>query len=170
MHYLSQVLLIHYKRFEVVKQDEEFVSVKIHEPIAANPDLYLCGQKYDLVGVLVHAGESANSGHYFFDTVCPPYKTTRLAYRSNNDDTPRTISMETLIGDVNNAYMLAYQKAAEQPGEQPAVCVPPPPPPAADVPAPTEKTPTQHKAKLAADTTTQNATQDEKYFKDLLVQ
>ena len=57
-----------------------------------------------------------------------------------------------------------------RPGEQPAVCVPPPPPPAADVPAPTEKTPTQHKAKEAADTTTQNATQDEKYFKDLLVQ
>ena len=85
MNYLSQVLLIHYKRFEVVKQGEEFVSVKIHEPIAANPDLYLCGQKYDLVGVLVHAGESANSGHYYFNTVCPPYKTTRLAYRSNND-------------------------------------------------------------------------------------
>ena len=116
----------------------------------------------------MHAGESANSGHYYFNTVCPPYKTTRLAYRSNNDDRPQPISMETLIRDVNNAYMLAYQKAAEQPGEQPAVCVPPPPPPAADVPAPTEKT--QHKAKEAADTTTQNATQDEKYFKDLLVQ
>ena len=118
----------------------------------------------------MHAGESANSGHYYFNTVCPPYKTTRLAYRSNNDDPPRPISMETLIRDVNNAYMLVYQKAAEQPGEQPAVCVPPPPPPAADVPAPTEKTPTQHKAKETADTTTQNATQDEKYFKDLLVQ
>ena len=76
--------------------------------------------------------------------------------------------METLICDVNNAYMLVYQKAAEQPGEQPAVCVPPPPPPAADVPSPTEKTPTQHKAKEAADTTTQNSTQDEMYFKDLL--
>ena len=128
MHCLSQVFLIHYKRFEIVKQNGQFSNIKIHDPIAANSDLFICGQKYDLVGVLVHQGESANSGHYFFDTVCPPYLTTRLAYRSNNDDRPGTISMETLIEDVNNAYMLAYQKAADPPQEQPAAaCVPPPP-------------------------------------------
>ena len=128
MHCLSQVFLIHYKRFEIVKQNGQFFNIKIQDPIAANSDLFICGQKYDLVGVLVHQGESANSGHYFFDTVCPPYLTTRLAYRSNNDDRPGTISMETLIEDVNNAYMLAYQKAADPPQEQPAAaCVPPPP-------------------------------------------
>ena len=113
--------MIHYKRFEIVEQDGQFFNMKIHDPIAANAELYLSGQKYDLVGVLVHQGESANSGHYFFDTVCPPYTTTRLAYRSNNDDRPWVINMETLVEDVNNAYMLAYQKAADPPRSQPAV-------------------------------------------------
>ena len=96
------------------------------------------------MGVLVHQGESANSGHYFFDTVCPPYTTTRLAYRSNNDDRPWVINMETLVDDVNNAYMLAYQKAADPPREQPA---------AACVLPPAVRTPFQQKVEEVANTT-----------------
>ena len=144
MHCLSQVLLIHYKRFKPVKQGDQIISVKLHHPIEAKPELFICGQKYDLVGVLVHQGESANSGHYFFDTVCPPYTTTRLAYRSNNDDMPCVIDVETLVDDVNNAYMLAYQKAAEPPREQPAV---------AGVPPPAVRTPYQQKVEEVVDTT-----------------
>ena len=185
MHCLSQVFLIHYKRFEIVKQNGQFSNIKIHDPIAANSDLFICGQKYDLVGVLVHQGESANSGHYFFDTVCPPYLTTRLAYRSNNDDRPGTISMETLIEDVNNAYMLAYQKAADPPREQPAAaCVPPPAErmplrkkvedpeiqsvSAATVPSSPHEAPQQKNAKERATNTSDTVVQDEEYFKDLL--
>ena len=127
MHCISQVLIIHYKRFKPVQQGDQFLNIKLRHPVEAKPELYVSGQKYDLVGVLVHQGESANSGHYYFDTVCPPYTATRRAYRSNNDDRPELISTETLIDDVNDAYMLAYQKAAEPPREQPAAaCVPPP--------------------------------------------
>ena len=144
MHCISQVLLIHYKRFKPVQQGDQFLNIKLRHPVEAKPELYVSGQKYDLVGVLVHQGESANSGHYFFDTVCPPYTTTRLAYRSNNDDRPCVIDVETLVDDVNNAYMLAYQKAAEPPREQPAVaCVPPP----------AVRTPYQQKVEEVVDTT-----------------
>ena len=147
--------------------------------------------------MLVHQGESANSGHYFFDTVCPPYTTTRLAFRSNNDDRPWVINMETLIDDVNNAYMLAYQKAADPPREQPAAaCVLPTSdaeaeiaedPPmqsdsAAEVPSTPDVTPQQKEVDPSAATSvpsTPKTTQDEKankgaavinedYFKDLL--
>ena len=156
MHCLSQVLLIHYKRFKPVKRGDQIISVKLQHPIEAKPELYIKGQKYDLVGVLVHQGESANSGHYYFDTVCPPYTTTLRAYRSNNDDTPELISMETLIDDVNHAYMLAYQKAAEPPTEQPA---------AASVPPPPERTPSQQKSDEVADSTSETSTQAENEFK-----
>ena len=156
MRRLSQVLLIHYKRLEAVEQNGEFFNIKIQDPVAANPELYICGQKYDLVGVLVHQGESANSGHYYFDTVCPPYTTTLRAYRSNNDDTPELISMETLVADVNSAYMLAYQKAAEPSMEQPA---------AACVPPPGESIPPQHNADQVPYNTSGTATQEEEEFK-----
>ena len=156
MHCLSQVLLIHYKRFKPVKQGNQIISVKLQHPIEAKPELYIKGQKYDLVGVLVHQGESANSGHYYFDTVCPPYTTTLRAYRSNNDDMPELISMEALIDDVNHAYMLAYQKAAEPPPEQPA---------AASVPPPPERIPSQQKSDEVADSTSETATQEENEFK-----
>ena len=150
MHCISQVLIIHYKRFKPVQQGDQFLNIKLRHPVEAKPELYINGQKYDLVGVLVHQGESANSGHYFFDTVCPPYTTTRLAYRSNNDDRPCVIDTETLVDDVNNAYMLAYQKAAEPPREQPA---------AACVPPPTERMQFQQNVEEEV---------DEMYFKDLL--
>ena len=52
--------------------------------------------------------------------------------------------METLIDDVNNAYMLAYQKAADPPREQPA---------AACVLPPAVRTPYQQKVEEVADTT-----------------
>ena len=156
MHCLSQVLLIHYKRFMPVMQGDQIISVKLCHPIEANPKLDIKGQKYDLVGVLVHQGESANSGHYYFDTVCPPYSSTRRAYRTNNDDTPELISMETLIDDVNHAYMLAYQKAAEPPTEQPA---------AASVPPPPESIPAQQMSDEVADSTSETATQEENEFK-----
>ena len=148
--------MIHYKRFEIVKREGQFFNIKVHDPVAAQSELYICGQKYDLVGVLVHQGESANSGHYYFDTVCPPYLTTRLAYRSNNDDRPEIISMETLIDDVNSAYMLAYQKAAEPPTEQPAVV---------HVPPPVQSKPSQQKADQVADSTSETAAQEETEFK-----
>ena len=154
MHCISQVLIIHYKRFKPVQQGDQFLNIKLRHPVEAKPELYINGQKYDLVGVLVHQGESANSGHYFFDTVCPPYTTTRLAYRSNNDDRPCVIDTETLVDDVNNAYMLAYQKAAEPPREQPA---------AACVPSPAERTPSEQKAGEVVVNST-----SEIYFKDLL--
>ena len=143
MHCNSQVLLIHYKRFKPVRQGDQFLNIKLLHPVEARPELHINGQQYDLVGVLVHQGESANSGHYFFDTVCPPYTTTRLAFRSNNDDRPYIIDMETLVDDVNNAYMLAYQKAAEPPREQPA---------AACVPPPAERTPFQQNVEEVVDT------------------
>ena len=148
--------MIHYKRFEIVKREGQFFNIKVHDPVAAQSELYICGQKYDLVGVLVHQGESANSGHYYFDTVCPPYLTTRLAYRSNNDDRPEIISMETLIDDVNSAYMLAYQKAVEPPTEQPAVV---------HIPPPVPSKPSQQKADQVADNTSETAAQEEKEFK-----
>ena len=113
MHCITQVLIIHYKRFKPVQQGDRFLNIKLRHPVEAKTELCINGQKYDLVGVLVHQGESANSGHYYFDTVCPPYTATQRAYRSNNDDRPELISIETLIDDVNDAYMLAYQKAAE---------------------------------------------------------
>ena len=151
MHCISQVLIIHYKRFKPVQQGDQFLNIKLRHPVEAKPELYINGQKYDLVGVLVHQGESANSGHYFFDTVCPPYTTTRLAYRSNNDDRPCVIDTETLVDDVNNAYMLAYQKAAEPPREQPA---------AACVPPPAVRTPYQQKAEEVVDTTSDAEAED----------
>ena len=52
--------------------------------------------------------------------------------------------METLIDDVNNAYMLAYQKAADPPREQPA---------AACVLPPAVRTPFQQKVEEVADNT-----------------
>ena len=107
------VLFVHYKRFEAVElPGGDWVSQKLHHDVDAKPVLYLAGQKYDLTGVLVHRGPSANSGHYYFDTVCPPYLTTGRAYRSDNDREPQIISTETLMDDIANAYMLAYQKAA----------------------------------------------------------
>ena len=151
MHCISQVLIIHYKRFKPVQQGDQFLNIKLRHPVEAKPELYINGQKYDLVGVLVHQGESANSGHYFFDTVCPPYTATRLAYRSNNDDRPCVIDTETLVDDVNNAYMLAYQKAAEPPREQPA---------AACVPPPAVRTPYQQKAEEVVDTTSDAEAED----------
>ena len=64
--------------------------------------------------------------------------------------------METLIDDVNHAYMLAYQKAAEPPTEQPA---------AASVPPPPERIPSQQKSDEVADSTSETATQEENEFK-----
>ena len=52
--------------------------------------------------------------------------------------------METLVDDVNNAYMLAYQKAADPPREQPA---------AACVLPPAVRTPFQQKVEEVANTT-----------------
>ena len=156
MHCITQVLIIHYKRFKPVQQGDRFLNIKLRHPVEAKTELCINGQKYDLVGVLVHQGESANSGHYYFDTVCPPYTATQRAYRSNNDDRPELISIETLIDDVNDAYMLAYQKAAE-PAAASAASIP-------SAPKGTQR----DKAEEVATNSSNTVVRDETYFKNLL--
>ena len=115
-------------RFKPVVQGEHVFSVKVKHPIASRPNLAVGDRLYHLVGVLVHAGESANSGHYYFTTVCPPYHITGRAYRSNNDDEPVEISQDQLVADIYNGYMLVYQLAEDQPMQlASAVTVPSPP-------------------------------------------
>ena len=156
LHCITQVLIIHYKRFKPVQQGDRFLNIKLRHPVEAKTELCINGQKYDLVGVLVHQGESANSGHYYFDTVCPPYTATQRAYRSNNDDRPELISIETLIDDVNDAYMLAYQKAAE-PADASAASIP-------SAPKGTQR----DKAEEVATNSSNTVVRDETYFKNLL--
>ena len=120
-----QVLFVHYYRFKGAL-DEEHV-VKINHPIEAKASLTVGNKTYSLVGVLVHAGESAETGHYYFTTVCPPYNITRSAYRSNDAAEPEPIDMDQLRADILNAYMLVYQLNDDLPAEQSATTVPPTP-------------------------------------------
>ena len=120
-----QVLFVHYYRFKGAL-DEEHV-VKINHPIEAKASLTVGNKTYSLVGVLVHAGESAETGHYYFTTVCPPYNITRSAYRSNDAAEPEPIGMDQLRADILNAYMLVYQLNDDLPAEQSATTVPPTP-------------------------------------------
>ena len=120
-----QVLFVHYYRFKGAL-DEEHV-VKINHPIEAKASLTVGNKTYSLVGVLVHAGESAETGHYYFTTVCPPYNITRSAYRSNDAAEPEPIDMDQLRADILNAYMLVYQLDDDLPAEQSATTVPPTP-------------------------------------------
>ena len=118
-----QVLFVHYYRFKGAL-DEEHV-VKINHPIEAKASLTVGNKTYSLVGVLVHAGESAETGHYYFTTVCPPYNITRSAYRSNDAAEPEPIDMDQLRADILNAYMLVYQLNDDLPAEQSATTAPP---------------------------------------------
>ena len=162
-----QVLFVHYYRFKGAL-DEEHV-VKINHPIEAKASLTVGNKTYSLVGVLVHAGESAETGHYYFTTVCPPYNITRSAYRSNDAAEPEPIDMDQLRADILNAYMLVYQLDDDLPAEQSATTAPPTPKVlpqerAEEVrPSAAASIPTSPPAK-----STSTVVGDEAFFKDLL--
>ena len=86
-----KVLFVHYMRFKTVVRGKEIFSIKIKHPITAKPRLTVKNKTYNLVGVLRHKGESANSGHYYFTSIWAPYNITGLAFRINNDDEPKKI-------------------------------------------------------------------------------
>ena len=163
-----QVLFVHYYRFKGAL-DEEHV-VKINHPIEAKASLTVGNKTYSLVGVLVHAGESAETGHYYFTTVCPPYNITRSAYRSNDAAEPEPIGMDQLRADILNAYMLVYQLNDDLPAVQSATTAPSTPKVspqerAEEVsPAAAESIPTSPQVAKS----TSRGVGDEAYFKDLL--
>ena len=163
-----QVLFVHYYRFKGALDEERVV--KINHPIEAKASLTVGNKTYSLVGVLVHAGESAETGHYYFTTVCPPYNITRSAYRSNDAAEPEPIGMDQLRADILNAYMLVYQLNDDLPAVQSATTAPSTP-----KVSPQERAEEVSPAAAASIPTspqvaksTSRGVGDEAYFKDLL--
>ena len=92
--------MVHFNRFNQ--------GGKIDDEIGGSATLSIQGRVYHLTGILVHAGPSANSGHYFCDVISPPYSQTGVAYRCNDSDYPEQISNEMVGTSFKTAYMQIY--------------------------------------------------------------
>ena len=93
--------MVHFIRFDAARR-------KIPHEIGGSTTLRIGNRVYVLTGVLVHEGESATSGHYYCDVVCPPHEQTGLAYQCNDAAYPSLIE-EELGDDFRVAYMHIYE-------------------------------------------------------------
>ena len=93
--------MVHFIRFDAARR-------KIPHEIGGSTTLRIGNRVYVLTGVLVHEGESATSGHYYCDVVCPPHEQTGLAYQCNDAAYPSLIE-EELSDDFKVAYMHIYE-------------------------------------------------------------
>ncbi len=107
VHEAPNVLTIHLKRFQMFPSG----FVKIHREIEFTPELDLSpfltssnGRTiYDLYAVLVHDGQSCNSGHYHCFV-----KNSNGVWYSMNDESVHQVSLATVLKQ--KAYILFYQK------------------------------------------------------------
>ena len=93
--------MVHFIRFDAARR-------KIPHEIGGSTTLRIGNRVYVLTGVLVHEGESATSGHYYCNVVCPPHEQTGLAYQCNDAAYPSLIE-EELSDDFKVAYMHIYE-------------------------------------------------------------
>ena len=82
--------MVHFIRFDAARR-------KIPHEIGGSTTLRIGNRVYVLTGVLVHEGESATSGHYYCDVVCPPHEQTGLAYQCNDAAYPSLIEAMRLL-------------------------------------------------------------------------
>ena len=72
--------------------------------------LRLGGHLYDLVGAVVHSGQTMEHGHYVSIVISPPYRETHLAFLCNDDQIPARLNKPMLEAHLRQGYVLAYER------------------------------------------------------------
>lgn len=111
LHEAPNVLTIHLKRFQMTQhgmvkigRDVEFGAEMDLTPFMSNPRTN--SAQYELYAVLVHEGQSCNSGHYHCFV-----KNSNGVWYSMNDESVHQVSLGTVLKQ--KAYILFYQKKAQ---------------------------------------------------------
>lgn len=111
LHETPNILTIHLKRFQMtpygmvkIGRDVEFGAEMDLTPFLSNPRAKKV--LYDLYAVLVHEGQSCNSGHYHCFV-----KNSNGVWYSMNDESVHQVSLGTVLKQ--KAYILFYQKRAQ---------------------------------------------------------
>jgi len=104
---LPQILLIHLKLFNADLNGSVKIKKHVDFDLTINLTSYLtndnqCGQ-YDLCSVLVHAGESAHTGHYY------AFKKENSAWLKCDDNVITQVTEAEVLEE--HAYILCYEKA-----------------------------------------------------------
>ena len=107
---LPKVLIIQYMRFRLGQ--------KLHHTIKGGSSLKVDNLDYELTGVLVHQGQSMESGHYYTITRC---SRTGTCYMINNDVVPYIITPSDMSYHVSHAYMLVFSCKSDQAQVLPAL-------------------------------------------------
>lgn len=111
LHEAPNVLTIHLKRFQMT----QYGMVKIDRNVEFGAEMDLTAfmsnprtntAQYDLYSVLVHEGQSCNSGHYHCFV-----KSSNGAWYSMNDESVHQVSFGTVLKQ--KAYILFYQKRTQ---------------------------------------------------------
>ena len=99
-------------KFEGIVKTKQYNSIKF-EKIFNVKSYLLCDNKtdkiYNLIGIVIHSGESMNEGHYY--SYCADITNRKIWYKCDDSDV-NIINIDDIIGnehEMKNAYLLFYE-------------------------------------------------------------